>query len=336
MSHIKYKLLLFILWLSIISGCIIFCSQTKLINYFFLLSKTDINRHLQDVDDLNSCLLSIKSKVLLSSRFKNLDHLKTQVSIKYDQDYSKLDSNTCHLSIVRLSYISNGEQIQRTMTSGASQNEILNLQKADYFKRIQFVLTHPSAIRQRIELEKAFVLARRRADLFGPGDVAFYDLAEASYRHINTPNLAFQNVRDSSEKGYINTFNHVTAQALITLFFSEGLADFIADLHERLNMPEITSGRFTERQLKDSINSPEDNYVDIINNEIGQKIGLALKEKYQFNSKTACNPILLTAFLNDIQRYYIYALEIGLDDFRPFDVDVIKFSNKINTMLKRA
>ncbi|MBK6701422.1 MAG: hypothetical protein IPG55_16360 [Saprospiraceae bacterium] len=101
-------------------------------------------------------------------------------------------------------------------------------------------------------------------------------------------------------------------------------------------MPEITSGRFTERQLKDSINSPEDNYVDIINNEIGQKIGLALKEKYQFNSKTACNPILLTAFLNDIQRYYIYALEIGLDDFRPSDVDVIKFSNKINTMLKRA
>lgn len=110
-------------------------------------------------------------------------------------------------------------------------------------------------------------------------------MAEASVRHINTPNLAFLSVQDSLEKGYLNTFNHVTAQAIISSFFSEDLADLIGDLHERFYLPELTTGNFKESQLTDSINNPTDNYVDIINNEIGQKIGKALKDNYKINEK---------------------------------------------------
>jgi len=248
----------------------------------------------------------------------------------------KLDSAECIPSVVNLIYVSNGEKISRTMASGVSQNDLLSLQKANYFKRTRFVITNPLAIRNRGQLDDVYMLSRRRPAFFGPGDMSFYDFAEASFRNINTPEMAYQNVRDSSEKGYINTFNHVTAQAIITSFFSEELADFIADLHERNNMPEITSGRFTSRQLHDSLNSPEDNYIDIINNEIGQKIGYKLKEKYQLDNETVCTPDLLAAYLNDIQSYYMWAFEIGMDKFRSNDERIIRFSNKINTLLNRS
>lgn len=332
MSKIRFKVLLYILFLFILSYCFISCNQSDLKDLLFLTSKTLSIDNRPEEDILNRCNFGVKSKVLLSSRFKNLAHLKTVVSIQYDQDYSKMDSNECRHSVVNLCYVSNGEKIIRTMTSGVSQNELIKLQKPDYFARIGFVLANPATIRRREELETAYMLSRRKPTIYGPGDMSFYDLAQASCRHINTPNLAYQNARDSSEKGYLNTFNHATAQAIITSFFSEGLADLIGDLHERYNMPEITSGRFSQSQLNDSINSPEDNYVDIINNEIGQKIGLQLKEKYKLSKTSPCTPVLLAAYLNDIQSYYIWALEIGLDNFRPTDEVVIKFSNKINSL----
>ncbi len=333
MSNIKIKVYLFKVLYFFIMGFFISCIQKEFQDNNFLVFPTFSLVNSMEVEELNSCNLGINAKALLSSRFKNLAHLKTIVSIQYDKDYTKMDSNSCSPSIVHLSYMSNGEKIIRTMTSGASQAEIMNLQKADYFTCAKFVLAHPNVIRQRKELTKIHVLARRKPDILGPRDMSFYDLAESSVSHINTPNLAFQNTKDRSERGYINTFNHVAAQAIITSFFSEGLADLIGDLHERQNMPEITSGRFTERQLNDSINNPEDNYVDIINNEIGQKIGLKLKYKYKLSKINICTPVLLAAYLNDIQSYYMWAMEIGLDPFRSTDDVVIKFTKKINIVL---
>ena len=334
MSKTIYRFLLFILFFFILAVCIISCNQSELKDHFISISQTSSIANHQEGDIVNFCNPGVKSKALLSTRFKNLDHLKTIVSITYDQDYSKMDSNACRNSIVHLSYVSNGETIIRTMTSGISQKDLSNLLTSDYLTQSSFAFSNPITLRQRRELEKVNNLSRRKSYMFGPGDVAFYDLAEASFRHINTPNLAFRNARDSTEKGYINTFNHITAQAIMTSFFSEELADFIADLHERYNMPELTSGRFRENQLVDSIDNPMDNYVDIINNEIGQKIGIKLIEKYKLNERTECTPVLLAAYLNDIQSYYTWALEIGLDNFRPTDEVVKKFSNKMNKLLK--
>lgn len=327
------KLTLFVFYFLILLQYSISCKPSHRKEDDTTDSQALITEHLQKNEIGTGCNLRIKSEALLSSRFKNIEELKTHLSIIYDRDYSKMDSNDCGHSVVTLNYLSNGEMLSREMTSGVSQTEILKLQKADYLKRCWFVLNNPSTIRQRNELEKAYLLARRHSILFGPGDVSFYDLAEASFRHINTPQLAFLNTRDSSEKGYINTFNHVTAQALISSLFSERLADFIGDLHERYNMPEITSGRFSNLQLNDTLNNPADNYVDIINNEIGQKIGLQLKEKYNLNEKTTWTPVLLAAYLNDIQSYYMWAMEIGLNNFRPTDEFIIKFSNKINSIM---
>lgn len=336
MNLSRYKPLFFILVLVIIAYSISSWIQANLINSFTAKSEGSFISSQKESESKTCCNLGIRSKALLSTRFQNLEHLKKVVSIQYDKDYLSLDSIESIHSVVNISYKSNGETITRTMRSGVSQNEILKLQKADLFARTRFVLSNPTTIRQRGELDNIYMLSRRRPAFFGPGDMSFYDLAEGSFRHINTPNLAYFTARDSSEKGYINTFNHITAQAIISSFFSVELADFIGDLHERNNMPEITSGRFSMHQLKDSINSPEDNYIDIINNEIGQKIGSKLKEKYNLNDKTVCTPDLLSAYLNDIQCYYMWALEIGMDNFRSKDEMIIKFSNKINALLNRS
>jgi len=138
---------------------------------------------------------------------------------------------------------------------------------------------------------------------------------------------------DLSEKGYLNTFNHVTAQAFMTSIFSEELADFIADVHERHNLPELISGNFSEAQLTDLDNGPVDNYIDLINNEWGQELGKSLREKYNISTKTRWTPELLAAYLNDIQRYYSWTFQIGFRPFKPADEMVKHFTNKINKVL---
>jgi hypothetical protein len=328
-SIYKYLILwiiLCLLTLGLISCKLSSSYESSSLATFFTDKKTIGDEHQDD--------LGIRIKPLLLTRIQNLEHLKTLMTIEYDRDYTNLDSAQCINSLVELCYKSNGLQIRRSMSSGISQQDLMNIAVSDEFTKCKFVLFNPTAIRMRRELEKVYMLARRKADVFGAGDVAFYDLTEASLRNINTHELAFKTIRDSLEKGYINTFNHITAQAIITSFFSENLADLISDLHERMNMPELTTGKFTEAQLKDSLNNPMDNYVDIINNEIGQQLGLRLKEKYKINERTVCTPYLLADYLNDVQSYYMWSMQIGMDKFRPTDELIKKFSRKLNRILQ--
>lgn len=314
--------------------CLFTCIQPILEDSAFRSSFTESYAGIQDQQSSQKQSFGVKSKALLTTRFQNLDHFKSVVSVTYDKDYENLDSTECDPSVVHLSYSSNGETISRTMTSGLKQDQLLSIQKSGFSDKCGFVFANNYAVRERRGLEIVYILSRRRDDLYGSRDVAFYDLAEIASRHINTPELAYQSARDSLEKGYLNTFNHITAQAIITSFFSEGLADLIADLHERNSMPELTTGNFSQSMLKDTINNPTDNYVDIINNEIGQKIGKALKSKYGLNEESKCSPELLAAYLNDLQSYFMWAMEIGMDPFRSTDEVVIRFSDKMNSLLQ--
>jgi hypothetical protein len=192
----------------------------------------------------------------------------------------------------------------------------------------------PFAVANRKDLETVYHLSRWRPEWFGEGDPAFFDLAKSSVENINTPDLAFKNPRDSTEKGYLNSFNHITAQAFITSCFSEELADFIADAHERYHHPELITGIFTEEQAADLEEGPVDNYVDIINNEWGQELGKQLQAKYGIGRETTWTPELLANYLNDLQRYYSWAFQIGFEPFRPEDQAVVRFSNKLNAILK--
>jgi len=281
----------------------------------------------QDVSDQGMC------GVLLASRIQSMEELKTIIDIQYFSDSSGSNNDGERSSMVRLKHCSGGQEVISELRSGVSQDDIADARDGDLGDRLGLLFSSPYAIANRIDLNKVFTLARWKPNIFGEGDVAFYNLAKTSANNINTMDLAYVNSRDSSEKGYINTFNHITGQAFVTSCFSEEMADFIADVHELHNMPELTTGKFTKEQLVDSNNNPVDNYVDMINNEWGQEIGKQLKYKYGITAETHWTNDLLVSYLNDIQSYYSWAFRIGIRPFRPEDEIVIKFSEKINKVM---
>ncbi len=270
---------------------------------------------------------------LLGSRFQSFEELKSVIRIEYFTKGSTSGDSGKVNSMVLVSDCSNGHEVINILKAGISQGEISKARDGDLADRIKVLLKSPYAVGKRAELSKVYNLARRRTDLFGEGDPAFFDLAKAAEQNINTDDLAFITARDSSEKGYINTFNHMTAQAFITSCFSEKLADFVGDTHERYYHPELITGKFSEKEIRDLDEGPVDNYVDVINNEWGQELGKALRKKYHITRETRWTPELLANYLNDIQSYYSWAFRIGFKPFQPEDELVIRFSRKMNMVL---
>ncbi len=287
--------------------------------------------NIEHKDSLNSSTLlnnitppkEIKEALLLT-QFKSLDELKSVIQIKYLKGRQPL---------AQITHCSNGRKITSILKEGISQKDFQQARAGDFGEKISLLINSPYAIINRKKLLKVYYLARRMSDKFGAGDPAFYDLAKTSMAHINSADLIFMRDKDLGEKGYINTFNHITAQVFMTSIFSEKLADFIADSHERANMPELITGKFTAEQVTDLKNGPIDNYVDIINNEWGQELGKLLQKKYNISEKTYWTPELLVSYLNDIQAYYSWAFQIGLDPYRIEDDVVIRFSNKLNVVI---
>ena len=259
---------------------------------------------------------------LMATRFSSLEELKEVVEISYRGNE---ESNA-----VELKHCSGGEAVVSILESGLSQKDITKARDGGIWDKVGLIFEVPFGIAHRADLKRVYVLARRRPLEFGEGDMAFFDLAETMVANINTPDLAFRLEKDTTEKGYLNTFNHATAQAFITTIFSEKLADFVADVHERKNMAELTTGKFSDEQLTDPNNNPVDNYVDIVNNEWGQELGKQLKQKYRIDRYTQWTPRLLAAYLNDLQAHYSWALGIGFRAYTPTDEVVVTFSWKLN------
>lgn len=267
---------------------------------------------------------------LLASRINSLEELKEIIEINYFNRFSEDSNGKETRSMVRLKHCSNGVEVTSELKAGISQNDIINARNGNMTDKLTLLYNSPFAIANRMDINKIYLLARVKPYLFGEGDVAFYGLAAASVRKINTSRLAYLHPRDSSEKGFINTFNHITAQAIITSCFSEDLADFVADVHELHNMPELTNGQFSNEQLHAPDDNPVDNYVDMINNEWGQELGKELKRRYNINSSTCWTAELLVNYLNEVQNYYSWAFQIGFEPFKKEDEEIIRFVEKIN------
>ena len=277
----------------------------------------------------SACALGkVKARALLATRFNNIASFKEVVNIEYEHSFK---SDSLVNSTVRLTYPSNGQEIISVLSSGLSQQDIVDGYRGSVWDKIAFLAHSPYAVRNRFKLQEVFHLARRMDVVYKDGDVAFHDLALGSVERIASEN-AFKVYRDSLEKGYLNTFNHVTGQALVSALYSVEMADFVGDVHELDNMRELTSGFFSEEQLNDTVNFPTDNYVDLINNEIGQLIGSELKSFYQIDHQTVWTPELLSEFMNQIQAYYAWALDIDMSPFSPNDDVIVAFANKLNVV----
>lgn len=263
--------------------------------------------------------------VLLTTQFTSFEEFKKEIQIEYAKDEK---------SWVRLTQVSNGQTISSILKSGIKESDILKVRDGGFLGKVKLTLASPYFVINRNDILRFYILSRRKHKIFGGGDPAFYDLAETMMNHINAADLGKIPERDLSEKGYINTFNHSNSQALMTAVFSEDLADFIADTHERSSMPELVSGKFTTAQIEDIKTGPVDNYVDIINNEWGQELGKLLAKRYKINRETIWTPELLTKCLNDLQSYYSWVFQIGFEPFKASDEVVIKFSKKINKVME--
>jgi len=272
---------------------------------------------------------------LLGTRFPSFEVLKSVIQIEYEVGTISSDSTAPENRLVLVRHCSKGKEVLSVLEKGTSEGDLLGARyHGAFWNRFILLFRCPYAVIHRKDMEIVLMLSRRSPDSFGEGDLAFFDIAESSVANINTPDLAFRNPRDSTEKGYLNSFNHITAQAFITSCFSEEMADFIADGHERYRHPELITGKFTEAQITDLGEGPLDNYVDLINNEWGQELGKQLKEKYRINRETNWTPELLANYLNDLQRYYSWAFQIGFEPYRPEDKEVIRFSSKIDALMK--
>lgn len=275
---------------------------------------------------------------LLGTRFSSFEQLKSVIEIEYANGPVTQDSTAPENDWVRVRHCSGGRAVVSKLEKGIGEGDFLKAYNAKrsgaFWKNFPLLIRCPYAVRNREDLARVHTLSRWKPEWFGEGDLAFFDLAKSSVARINTPEIAFINPGDSTEKGYLNSFNHITAQAFITTCFSEEMADFIADVHERYRHPELISGRFTEAQIADLAEGPVDNYVDIINNEWGQELGKQLREKYHINRQTNWTPELVANYLNDLLSYYSWAFQIGFEPYRPDDDEVRRFSYKIDLVMR--
>lgn len=270
----------------------------------------------------------------MTTDFKSLEELKSVIQINY---IDCRDSNKLHFFCkkqVVLTHQIDGQKVSGVLIEGISENDLIMVKESGFWNKVRLVFNSPYAIANKNRLMQVYTLARRNHNDFGWGDVAFYDLAKKMTENISASDKAALDPKKLSEKGFINTFNHVTSEAIMTSIFSEKLADFIADIHERKNLPSLVTGDFTEEQLNDILNGPVDNYVDMINNEWGQELGKHLKKKYQINQNTIWTPELLANYLNDVRSYFSWVFNLSIAPFSPEEIEIVRFSRKINYVKK--
>ena len=262
---------------------------------------------------------------LLLSRFSSFDELREVISI----EYSKFDNAGVSQQVV-LRHCSDKREVASVLHTGVNERNFHDAIAGTIWDKAMVGLRSPFAFVYRQDLRKVEELARRKHHIYGESDVAFYDIAQTTVLNIIDEDQTKLSEHELSEKGYLNTFNHITAQALITTLYSERTADFVADVHERYYMPSLISGDFSEASILDLDMGPVDNYIDVVNNEWGQELGKELKSKYGITRQTLWTPKLLADYLNEMQNYYSRAFEVGFAPFRPSDELVLKFVDKVN------
>jgi hypothetical protein len=271
---------------------------------------------------------------LLTKKFQSLQALESEVDLDYDHLLQGSVWGVEIRPLVRFVHKSCGHVAGGTLAAGVSQKDFIDARDGGLGEKLWLVIHAPYAVWNKGNLQKAYYLARRIDLKFGVDDVAFYDFAEAMMCNIRGESSGNIPSEYLSEKGYINTFNHVTGQAFVTSIFSARLASLIADAHERSHLPQLITGTFTNEQLVDVENGAVDNYVDLINNKWGQKLGEMLREKYHIHRKTRWHPELLANYLNDLQAYFSWALKVDFQPFRASDELIVRFSEKLNIVLK--
>lgn len=257
---------------------------------------------------------------LLLTSFETFDEFKSVVEIQYLPDSKG----------VTLTHKSSGYEVISELRPGLSEGDLKGAVEGALGDKLSVAARSPYAVIAREELQGVEWLARHRPGIFGQDDVAFYDIAERMVRNLSIRSKQGMTDRDLDEKGYLNTFNHVIAQAFMTSLYSEKLADFVADLHERENMPQLISGDFTEEQIIDLEFGALDNYLDMVNNEWGQEIGKYLSKELGIVKGQCWDYDLVSDYINGIQGFMSRSFGVSFTPLSAQDAMVVKWAGKLN------
>ncbi len=271
-----------------------------------------------DVSILND--LEDKPTLLITTDFSTYEELLQTIAIFHDPDGEK----------VTLEQNLGNRTLTSVLKGGLKESSVMQARNGGLIGKTKLLAQSPYFAANRKQVLKVWYLSRWRSRIFGPDDKAFFDLA-VSMNHKIIGREMYSSA-DLSEKGFINTFNHVNSQAFMTILFSEKLADFIADSHERSAMPALITGDFADKQRLDILTGAVDNYVDIINNEWGQELGKHLKHVYGIDSESIWTTAFLTSIVNDMLSFYKWSLNI---EFVPFSEDeeiIVKLARKLQKL----
>ncbi len=235
-------------------------------------------------------------EALVSSDYSTLEALKKSINIKYDKDDVS----------VTVSHTFNNASVTKILGQGIRERDLRQLQSGSFSEKVSAVFNNPSIIYHERVLKGSLILAYKKSNIT---DIGNYHVAQIMANNLaGSASLSHQN----SEKGLVNTFNHILGQAVLTIFYGASSADYVGDAHER-GQPSLMTGAITEAETMQAI----DNYVDLINNQWGQTLGNELRQKYgnivdvgglvfdgKFNENLVnTNLANVAGFLNDVQNY---------------------------------
>ena len=257
---------------------------------------------------------------LVSVDYATLEELKKSIAIVYNNKDTERAS-------VTLSANHKGVGVTKTLSPGYRESELRTindqLKSADRWEKAKIVVDNPTLVLRKNALKGALALGKTKSNISG---TANYYIAKAMVGNI-TSNIS---KAYKGDKGLVNTFNHITGQAVMSMIFGANSSDFVADIHER-GQPELMTGNIKSgKPTAQAI----DNYVDLINNQFGQILGEELAGKYKSSLHFGFTPETTASLLNDFQSYFGDTFNKDFKEFSENDDLVRRFSNLLNEVNK--
>src|SRR4030095_12098083 len=180
-----------------------------------IIIKTDYNSVMADNELARRPEKIVGHGALLLTNFKSLGELKSIIQFKYVKADSLSAGAMSKKPAVQLTYNSSGYEVTSVLRTGVSEADFLKARDGNLWDKVRLMIHSPFAVVNRNNLKVIEFLGRKRPWMFGKGDAAFYDLAETMVYHISEEDMMLIPSEDLSEKGYLNTFNHILAQAFM-------------------------------------------------------------------------------------------------------------------------
>jgi RHS repeat-associated protein len=253
-------------------------------------------------------------EALVAKDYGTLESLKKSINIVYrGEDVEDASVSVTHTYLER--------SASNTLNNGIGDEELKRAANGDFDLQFETAKKYPMLILYKGSLQKKQSLSYRNKNNSG---TALYYVASAMVNNIK----GSLKENHQGDRGLVNTFNHLGGQAIITMLYSRYSADFAGDIHER-DQPSLRTGKIKKSEVSQAI----DNYVDLVNNSWGQKLGSKLAGNFRNNLHNGVWFDRDTSeLLNEIQNYYSETFGYEFNEFTKDTPIVKQFTDLLNEL----